>query len=158
MQHTARLRACSYSWFSLLYVQLTSIRTLTVTFPPSLTGNGHIGQTVSQRNSLYSTSIRSVCILPRWSGRGHTHPDHSPSSLLLILLSIGLFSLFLRSIFSFLEWAGEALKRHARDSDDDEAIEVLSFSSVSWVDRLVLVALGQSSWWKNCSCDRHDLF
>ena len=44
--------------------------------------------------------------------------------------------------------AGEALKRHARDSDGDAAIEVLSFFSVFWVDRLVLVALGRSSWWK----------
>ena len=41
---------------------------------------------------------------------------------------------------------GGALKRHARDSDGDAAIEVLRFSSVFWVDRLVLVALGRS--WK----------
>ena len=54
------------------------------------------------------------------------------------------------------EWAEEALKRHARDSDGDEAIEVLSFSSVFWVDGLLLVALGRSSPWKNCACDRHD--
>ena len=45
------------------------------------------------------------------------------------------------SLSASLEWAAEALKRHARDSDGDAAIEVLSFSSVFWVDRLVLVAL-----------------
>ena len=57
-----------------------------------------------------------------------------------------------------LEWAEEALKRHARVSDGDVAFEVLSFSSVFWVDRLVLVALGRSSWWKNCARDRHGFF
>ena len=62
------------------------------------------------------------------------------------------------SLSASLEWAKEALKRHARDSDGDAAIEVLSFFSVFWVDRLVLVALGRSSWWKNCTCDSHDLF
>ena len=62
------------------------------------------------------------------------------------------------SLSAFLEWAEEALKRHARDSDGDAAIEVLSFSSVFWVDPLVLVALGRSSWWGNSDCDRHDFF
>ena len=33
------------------------------------------------------------------------------------------------SLSASLEWAEEALKRHARDSDGDAAIEVLSFSS-----------------------------
>ena len=60
------------------------------------------------------------------------------------------------SLSASLERAEEALKHHARDSDGDAAIEVLSFSSVFWVDRLVLVALDRSSWWKNCACDRHD--
>ena len=59
------------------------------------------------------------------------------------------------SLSASLEWAAEALKRHARDSDGDAAIEVLSFFSVFRVDRLVLVALGRSSWWKSCPCDRH---
>ena len=54
--------------------------------------------------------------------------------------------------------AEELLKRHARDRDGDAAIEVLSFSSVFWVDRLVLIALGRSSWWENWACDRHDRF
>ena len=27
-----------------------------------------------------------------------------------------------------------------------------------WVDHLVHVAIGRSSWWKNCACDRHDFF
>ena len=62
------------------------------------------------------------------------------------------------SLSDSLEWAEEALKRHARDSDGDAAIELLSFSSVLWADRLVFVALGRSSWWKKCACDRHDLF
>ena len=62
------------------------------------------------------------------------------------------------SLSASLEWAEESLKRHARDSDGDAAIEVLSFSSVFWVDRLVLVALGRSSWWKKCACDRHDFY
>ena len=60
------------------------------------------------------------------------------------------------SLSASLEWAEEALQRHARDSNGDAAIEVLSFSSVFWVDRLVLVALGRSSWWENCACDRRD--
>ena len=59
------------------------------------------------------------------------------------------------SLSASLEWAVEALKRHARDSNGDAAFEVLSFSSVFWVDRLILVALGRSSWWKNCASDRH---
>ena len=62
------------------------------------------------------------------------------------------------SLSASLEWAEEALKRHARVSDDDAAIDVLIFSSVFWVDRVVLVALGRSSWWKNCACARHDFF
>ena len=62
------------------------------------------------------------------------------------------------SLSASLEWAEEALERHARDSDGDAAVEVLRFSSVFWVDRLVLVALGRSSWWENCACDRHDFF
>ena len=62
------------------------------------------------------------------------------------------------SLSASLEWAEEALKRHARDSDGDTAIDFLSFSSVFWVDRLVLIALGRSSWWENCACDRHDFF
>ena len=60
------------------------------------------------------------------------------------------------SLSASLEWAEEALKRHARDSDGDAAIEVLSFFSVFRVDRLVLVALGRSSWWENGDCDRHN--
>ena len=62
------------------------------------------------------------------------------------------------SLSASLEWAEEALKRHARVSDGNAAIEVLRFSSVFWVDRMVLVALRRSSWWKNCPCDRHDIF
>ena len=64
------------------------------------------------------------------------------------------------SLSASLERAEEAaLKRHARDSDGDAAIEVLSFSSIFWVDRLVLVALGRSScWWKICACNHHDFF
>ena len=57
------------------------------------------------------------------------------------------------SLSASIEWAEEALKRHARDRDGDAAIEGLS-----WVDRLVLVALGRSNWWKNCACDRHAYF
>ena len=62
------------------------------------------------------------------------------------------------SLSDSLEWAEEALKRHARDSDGDAAIDVLRFFSVFWVDGLVLVALGRSSWWKNCACDNHVFF
>ena len=62
------------------------------------------------------------------------------------------------SLSASFEWAKEALKHHARVSDGDAAIEVLRFSSAFSVDRLVLVALGRSSWWKNCPCDRHDFF
>ena len=54
------------------------------------------------------------------------------------------------SLSASLELAEESLKRHARVSDGDAAIEVSRFSSVFWVDRTVLVALGRSSWWKNC--------
>ena len=50
------------------------------------------------------------------------------------------------SLSASLDWAEESLKRHARDSDGDAAIGFLSFSSVFWVGRLVLVALGRSSW------------
>ena len=32
------------------------------------------------------------------------------------------------------------------------------FQRVFWVDRLVLVALGRSSWWENSACDGHDFF
>ena len=62
------------------------------------------------------------------------------------------------SLSASFEWAEESLERHARDSDGDAAIEVLSFSSVFWVDRLFLVALGRSSRWKKCACDLHDFF
>ena len=62
------------------------------------------------------------------------------------------------SLSASIEWAEEALKRHARGSDGDVAIEVLSFSSIFRVDRLFLVAPGRSSWWENCACDRHDFF
>ena len=62
------------------------------------------------------------------------------------------------SLSASLEWAEEPRERHARISDGDAAIEVLIFSSVFWVDRLVLLALGRSSWWKNYACDRHDFF
>ena len=55
------------------------------------------------------------------------------------------------SLSASLEWAEEALEPHVRDSDGDAAIEVLSFASVFWVDRVVLVALGRSSWCKNCA-------
>ena len=41
-----------------------------------------------------------------------------------------------------LRWAEGAQKRHARNSDGDAAIEVLSVSSVFWADRSVLVRLG----------------
>ena len=62
------------------------------------------------------------------------------------------------SLSASLEWAEETLERHERHSYGDAAIDVLSFSSVFWVDRLVLVALGRSSWWQNCACDGHDFF
>ena len=59
------------------------------------------------------------------------------------------------SLSASLERAEEPLRRHARVSNGDAAIEVLRLSTVFWVDRLVLVALGRSSWWKSCPCDRH---
>ena len=62
------------------------------------------------------------------------------------------------SLSTSLERAEEARKRHALYSDGDAALEVLSFSSVFWVDPLALVALGRSSWWENYDCDRHDFF
>ena len=61
-----------------------------------------------------------------------------------------------RSLSASLEWAEEALKPHARGREGDAAIQVLRFPSVFWVDRLVLVALGRSSWLKNRAYDRHD--
>ena len=49
-------------------------------------------------------------------------------------------------------------KRHARNSDGDADIKVLSVSPVLWVDRSVLVRFGRSSWLDNWACDRHDFF
>ena len=49
----------------------------------------------------------------------------------------------------------KGVKRHARDSDGDAAIDFLRFSSVFWVDRSVLVALGRSSWWNKLASDSH---
>ena len=45
------------------------------------------------------------------------------------------------SLSTSLERAEEARKRHALYSDGDAALEVLSFSSVFWIDRLVLCLL-----------------
>ena len=55
-------------------------------------------------------------------------------------------------------WAGGALKRHARNSDAEAGITVLSVSSVVLVDRSVLVRFGRSSWLKNWAYDRHMIF
>ena len=55
------------------------------------------------------------------------------------------------SLQGSLGWAGGTLACHARNSDGDAAIEVLSFASVFWVDRVVVVAVGRSSWCKNCA-------
>ena len=50
-------------------------------------------------------------------------------------------------------------KRHARNSDGDAAIiHVLSYPLSFWSLRLVVVALGRSSWWQNWACDRHVFF
>ena len=45
-----------------------------------------------------------------------------------------------------------------RNSDGGAAIQVLSISSVLWVYPSVLVQLGRSCCWKNCDCDRRNLF
>ena len=63
------------------------------------------------------------------------------------------------SLSASLGWAEEAQKRHARNSDGDAAIiEVLSYPLCFRSLRLVVVALGRSSWWQNWACDRHDFF
>ena len=54
------------------------------------------------------------------------------------------------SLSASLGWAEEAQKRHARNSDSDAAIiEVLSYPLCFRSLRLVVVALGRSSWWQN---------
>ena len=63
------------------------------------------------------------------------------------------------SLSASLGWAEEAQKRHARNSDGDAAIiEVLSYPLCFRSLRVVVVALGRSSWWQNWACDRHDFF
>ena len=58
-----------------------------------------------------------------------------------------------------LGWAEETQKRHALNSDGDAAIvEVLSYPLCFRSLRLVVAALGRSSWWQNWACDRHDFF
>ena len=59
-----------------------------------------------------------------------------------------------------LGWAKGALKRRARNSDADAAVngDVLRVSSVFRVDHSVLVPFDRSSWLKNWACDRHDSF
>ena len=60
------------------------------------------------------------------------------------------------SLSPSLGWAGEAQKRHARNSDGDAAIiKVLSFPLYFRSLRLVVVARSRSSWWQNWACDRH---
>ena len=51
------------------------------------------------------------------------------------------------AITTIFSWVGgrKPLKRHARDTDGDAAIELLTFFSAWWVDRSVLVAHGRSS-------------
>ena len=62
------------------------------------------------------------------------------------------------SLSASLGWAEEAQKHHARNSDGDAAIiEVLSYPLCFRSLRLVVVAVGQSSWWQ-WVCDRHDFF
>ena len=63
------------------------------------------------------------------------------------------------SLSASLGWAEEAQKRHAWNIDGDTAIvEVLSYPLCFRLLRLVVVALGRSSWWQNWACDRHDFF
>ena len=63
------------------------------------------------------------------------------------------------SISAPLGRAEEAQKRHARNSDGDAAIiEVLNYLLFFRSLRLVVVALGRSSWWRNWACDRRVLF
>ena len=62
------------------------------------------------------------------------------------------------SLSASLAWAEGALKCHPRNSDGGVAIEVLSVSSVFWVDPSVLVLFGRSCCLKNCDCYRHDFF
>ena len=61
------------------------------------------------------------------------------------------------SLSASLGWAKEAQKRHARNNDGGAAIiEVFSYPLCFRSLRLVVVALGRSSWWQNWACDRHD--
>ena len=63
------------------------------------------------------------------------------------------------SLSASLRWAEEARKRHARNSDTDAAIiEVLGYPLCFRSLRLVVVALGRSSWRQNWATDRHDFF
>ena len=76
MQNAARLRVCSWSQFSLLKVQLTSIGTLT-------SAQGSQFSTISVGECCCRTGcrplqkpvnyIRSVYIILTWSGNGHAH-------------------------------------------------------------------------------------
>ena len=60
------------------------------------------------------------------------------------------------SVLASLEWAEEALKRTGqRRRCSYRSVE---FFLGVWVDRLVLAALGRSSWWKHCACDRYVFF
>ena len=63
------------------------------------------------------------------------------------------------SLSASLGWAKEAQKRHARNNDGGAAIiEVFSYPLCFRSLRLVVVALGRSSWWQNWACDRHVFF
>ena len=56
-----------------------------------------------------------------------------------------------------LVWAEGALKRGARNSGGDEVIGLLSEYLRFWLDGVVLVCLGRSSWLRNWARGRHDL-
>ena len=64
------------------------------------------------------------------------------------------------SFSASLGWVEEAHKRHSRNSDGDAAIiVVLSYCNLCFRSlRLLVVALGRSSWWQIWACDRHDFF
>ena len=68
-------------------------------------------------------------------------------------------SFWRRRLGSYLGWAEEAKKLHARNSDGSynrslELLYPLCFPSL----RLLVVALGRSSGWQIWACDRHDFF
>ena len=97
-----------------------------------------------------------------WASSAHPRDAESDNFLACAATSL-CFVLAARarklSLSASLEWAEEIHKRRARKSDGEaDIVEVLSYTLFFGSLRLVVVALGRSTWWLKWACDRHDMF